>query len=53
MLQTKTRQRRNILTMPSGRKDDTDLELPSFTLIRFLKTLETSLGHCYVRLRLS
>ena len=29
---------RNVLTMPSGRTDDTDLELPSLRLIRFLKT---------------
>ena len=28
-------------------------ELPSLRLIRFLKTLETSLGHCFGRLRLS
>ena len=39
--------------MPTGRKDDTDLELPSLRLIRFLKTLETSLGHCFGRLGLS
>ena len=31
----------------------TDLELPSLRLIRFLKTLETSLGHCCGRLRQS
>ena len=31
----------------------TDLELPSLRLIRFLKMLETSLGHCFGRLRLS
>ena len=31
----------------------TDLELPSLRLIRFLRMLETSLGRCFVRLRLS
>ena len=31
----------------------TDLELPSLKLILFLKTLETSLGHCFGRLRLN
>ena len=31
----------------------TDLELPSLRLIRLLKMLETSLGRCFGRLRLS